>query len=156
MDWKSNPWVGVGAAILLVVGVAVVYLWTTGESGPSTSLDEAVYRWFQCESTGEVFAVTYADVTNNEDDYLNYMSRAGEAVPCKICGEEDAYMVYWDPGAGEWVRMTPADERAEQYITTPSGVTIDVGQLSWTPEDYEKQGQKKGAAAGGGLQGTGE
>lgn len=122
MDWKSNPWVGAGAAVLLVVGAAGLFYWSTGGgSGPSAR----TIMTFECDSTGEQFSITQGDL-ENIDKYKTYMDRQGLPTLCEICGREDAYQMYYCKECEKWYRHTERDRfNTSGIFVCPEGHTSE-------------------------------
>ena len=121
MDWRNNAWVGIGAAGLLVIFIIVIVWYITG-GGPSAIEQGAVGLQFQCESCGGRFRVELAEV-EDWDVYEKYMRPWGSAVPCRLCGEETAYKVYYCPECDKWYRYTPGMQAATSVVC-PEGHVI--------------------------------
>lgn len=124
MDWRHNQWVGVGAAVLLVVGVVVVFMYVNS-SGTGLPTGEAAGQGltFQCESTGQTFFISDADL-ENEDTHTTYMNQTGVALPCKICGKTDAYQVYYCRTEQKYYRYKKGQDLL-QVVTCPNGHEVE-------------------------------
>ena len=126
MDWRNNQWVGIGAAVLLVVAIVGIFLWSTGDSASRAASRMQTY---QCKSTGETFQVSEKEM-EDMDTYVKYTPEmTGDPVECKICGEKDAYMVYFCPDP-ECNKYYPYEVRhgMADFIRCPEGHTV--------PEEY--------------------
>jgi hypothetical protein len=96
MDWRHNQWVGVGAAVALVLGVVGLFMYVNRSTTPTAGTFDAggAGLLFQCDSTGQTFFIPVKDL-DDEATYEKYFGRIPEASPCKICGKTDAYQVYY-------------------------------------------------------------
>jgi len=149
MDWRSNQWVGVGAAVLLVAAIVFLFYYTTGT--PTTpggvAPGEEVIMTFQCESTGEVFGLTSQDLENLETAETYMTGDVSEAKPCRICGAEDAHAVYYCKECDKWYRYTSAQGRSAGTLTCPEGHAV--GKLMSPARVEEYRAQKAGGGGGG-------
>ncbi|MHC4712957.1 MAG: hypothetical protein ACYTAN_06760 [Planctomycetota bacterium] len=107
MDWRNNQWVGLGAAGLLVVGIAFLFWYTFGSG--DTALERARGDTFKCDACDVVFAISMKEMVDNDDLYLTYFGKFGEAVPCRECGEETAFKVFYCPKCEEYGKYTVED-----------------------------------------------
>ena len=124
MDWRHNQWVGVGAAVLLVVGVVGVFMYVnrTGAGLPSGA-DAGQGLTFECESTGQTFFVSDDDL-ENEDTYTTYFQQVAVPVPCKSCGKTDAYLAYYCRTEQKYYRYKKGQNEA-QMVSCPNGHEIE-------------------------------
>ncbi len=121
MDWRTNPWIGAVAVILLVVGVwAIIHF---QGSGSRHSSGKAPWKTFQCDSTGERFVITTGEIENDKVFYT-YADGAPKAYPCRICGGEDAYHVYYCPECDKWYKYESMAQEEAPGITCPKGHVI--------------------------------
>ena len=123
MDWRHNQWVGVGAAVLLVVGVVGVFMYVNSSGTRVTDEASGAGLVFECESTGQTFFISNSDL-DDEDTYTTYLAHAGEAVLCKICGKVDAWQVYYCPVDQKYFRYKKGQADL-QSVTCPNGHEIE-------------------------------
>ncbi len=102
MDWRHNQWVGVGAAVLLVVGIVFVFFWTGRKN---SAIAESRKYFYLCDSTGETFTKTEKDMENDENAE-KYLVEAGSPAYCDICGQDDAHQAYYCPECQKWYAYT--------------------------------------------------
>ena len=121
MDWRNNTWVGVGAAALLVIGIAAVFYYVTGGE---SALDKATGETFQCDACGAMFTISMREYDESEEAYLTYFGKAGRALPCRECGEEKAYKVYYCVECEEYFKYTPEQGTGLSDLTCPEGHLI--------------------------------
>jgi hypothetical protein len=112
MDWRHNQWVGVGAAVCLIVGIALVFLYMGGTGTPS-GVGSGMN--FQCESTSETFKVLGKDLEKWEV-YDKYFNKPNQAVACKVCGKDDAYWSYYCPTCQQWYKFRPQDVNVDLLL----------------------------------------
>lgn len=98
MDWRRNKAVGVVAAVLAVLAIAL-FVHNITKENPNASV-------FICENTGKTFRV---DISPGNEDALPYLIPADQGAPCKFDDLNDAYLALKDGETGEWRRLT-ADE----------------------------------------------
>ncbi|MCD6405333.1 MAG: hypothetical protein J7M19_05870 [Planctomycetes bacterium] len=121
MDWRTNPWVGVGAVVLLVLGIMGIFYFQGG--GSKGSSGKAPWKTFQCESTGERFDITTGEIENDKTFFM-YADGAPKAYPCRICGGEDAYRVYYCPKCEKWYKYESMMQEDAPGIMCPEGHVI--------------------------------
>ena len=107
MDWKHNQWVGVGAAILVVVGIVGVFFWL---SKPAAMGSQGGLM-FLCEGTNGTFNIPGADL-EKEKIYMKYFNKPNQAVECQLDGNNDAYWVYYCPTCEKYYQYTPSQASA--------------------------------------------
>lgn len=114
MDWRNNQWVGIGAAVALVLAIVVIFLW-----GSASKDNPALTRGytFRCESTGETFFITEKAIEDMET-YETYMLPYGQATVCKSCGLDDAYRSYFCPECDKWYHYEPRHEQSD-FVRCP-------------------------------------
>jgi hypothetical protein len=92
MDWKNNQAVGVGAAVLLVVAVVVVFMWSKGS--PEEKMAQQRHTTWLCKSTNTSFTVSETEL-RDLSNYTAYMVKFGVDTKCKACGKNDAVRAYY-------------------------------------------------------------
>jgi len=123
MDWRHNQWVGVGAAVLLVVAIVGLFLWMQSGGGSlATGIGPGMI--FQCDATKETFVIPGKDL-DKEDVYLAYFNRAGVAAPCKIDDQNDAYWVYWCPQCKKYYKVNRTQITSDS-TRCPEGHPVDI------------------------------
>ena len=123
MDWKHNQWVGVGAAILVVAGIVLIFTWLS-RSGPGTK--ESSGTVYLCDSTNESFVIRDKEF-ESFDVFKTYHAKAETGLPCRVCGKEDAYWAYYCQVCQTVYKHKKGDDLRDT-ITCPKGHVVDA---SW-------------------------
>jgi hypothetical protein len=124
MDWRHNQWFGLGAAVLLVGAIVLLFMWTT--TTPPTH-PGAKGLTFRCESTNENFIIPRADL-DNSDVYLKYFGAKGP-VDCKICGKVDAYHSFFCPECNLWYKWDVVPQGIDSLNPRdPKGHDVDANE----------------------------
>lgn len=149
MDWRSNQWVGVGAAVLLVVAIVFLFYYTT--SGPTTrsgiAPGEEVIFTMRCESTDQLYTITDNELKDLEV-YERHYENPAEAKPCEICGAEDAHWVYYCRTCDKWYAYSSDQARGGGTLMCPEGHIIGKLLSPAQVEEYKAE-QAAGGGAGG-------
>jgi ribosomal protein L37AE/L43A len=118
MDWRNNQWIGLGAAGLLVVGIAILFWYTFGGE---TAVERQADEVFKCDACDVVFTLSMKELIENEELYNTYFGKYGEAVPCQQCGEVQAYKVYNCPQCEELYKYTAEHAWSGEVSRCPKG-----------------------------------
>lgn len=116
MDWRHNQWIGVIAAVAVVVGIVGVFIYLTRTSA---SRDFGGIT-FMCESTQQTF-----NVSDRELDSMDGVTKWGsldqvDGFACKNCDKQDAVKVYWCPTCQKWYPFKRNQLTAES-VRCPEG-----------------------------------
>lgn len=124
MDWKNNIWTGVIAVAVVIAGAAGLYFYVTRTGSAAVALDSLPPWKFQCETTGEIIKVSMRELDDSAETYERYRVDYGTPADCPVCGNKDAYRVYFCARCNKYFKYQ-AGEEASSSIKCLDGHPID-------------------------------
>ena len=131
MDWKSNAWVGVAAAVVLVLFIVVMF-WYAFRGGEDR-MAQAGGEKFQCEACGGVFEISRKDMLEDDELYNEYWGKDEEPLLCQLCGAREAYWVYYCPKCDKYYKYLKS-QRMSSISVCPEGHIIAGAEVEDTQQ----------------------
>ena len=106
----------------MVVGIAFLFWYTFG--GGETAVERQRPDTFKCDACDAIFEITKKEMMDDNDLYMKYFGKFGEALPCQMCDETQAYRVYYCTDCEEYYKYSSEQGFGGEVATCPEGHEI--------------------------------